>query len=327
MIEKIIEYKFSIIIPIYNVEDCVEKCINSIIAQNYTNYELIMVNDGSTDKSLNIIKKYENENIKIFSKDNRGAASARNYGLKKATGDFIWFIDSDDYICEDALDKLNKYINKNKSDVIIFKYYMQKGENITIHKDTVNLKLEENLPLFSINLWSKVFDRKFLIDNKLYLKEGIIYEDLEITPYILCKAKSVSFYEEPLYYYVNRNGSVSHQKKFNTNRDDKFIVIDSLIDRFKKDGMYEKYKEQLTYIAIVNYILRTTVELLGFDKKIYKPRFSKIQTKLYEIDNNWYKNKYIKRLPKKHQLYIYMFKIKAYLICKIIVMYRNNKNN
>ena len=97
------KYKFSIIVPVYNVENYVDKCIKSILNQTYKNYEVIIINDGSTDNSLNIINKYKNnKKIKIITQKNKGLSNARNNGMKMATGDYLLFIDSDDYI-EDKL--------------------------------------------------------------------------------------------------------------------------------------------------------------------------------------------------------------------------------
>ena len=109
--------KFSIIVPVYNVEKYVKRCLDSIFNQTYKDFEVIVVNDGSTDKSMNIVKKYKD--VKIINEENRGLSHARNNGVKNARGDYILFVDSDDYINKDLLKELNKSLNNNP-DVVRF---------------------------------------------------------------------------------------------------------------------------------------------------------------------------------------------------------------
>lgn len=118
--------KFSIIVSVYNIEKYINKCIDSIINQNYDNYEIIIVNDGSTDSSLIKLGKYkEINNILVLTKENGGLSSARNYGLKYANGDYVWFVDGDDYIEPNSLEKLNTKINScsKMQDIVQFQYY------------------------------------------------------------------------------------------------------------------------------------------------------------------------------------------------------------
>ena len=108
--------KFSIIIPVYNVEKYIKKCLDSVFSQSYKDYEVIVINDGSTDKSMDIAKEH---NVKIINQKNKGQSAARNNGIKHATGDYLIFLDSDDYWEKDLLKELNKSL-KNKPDVIRF---------------------------------------------------------------------------------------------------------------------------------------------------------------------------------------------------------------
>ena len=111
MLIDIYNIKFSIIVPVYNVEKYIKKCINSILNQTYKNYEIIIINDGSTDKSKKILESYKNiDNIKIINQTNKGLSVARNIGIKNASGDYLLFVDSDDYIDNDLLENLNKNI-------------------------------------------------------------------------------------------------------------------------------------------------------------------------------------------------------------------------
>ena len=117
--------KISIIVPIYNAEKFLNKCIKSILKQTFENFELILVNDGSTDKSLDICNKYakSDKRIKVINKKNEGSVLARKRGIKEAKGDYVIFVDADDWISINALEVINEEINNNNADVIVFNYY------------------------------------------------------------------------------------------------------------------------------------------------------------------------------------------------------------
>jgi len=204
--------KFSIIVPMYNIENYIDRCLKSIIDQTYDNYEVIVVNDGSTDKSLEIASKYTSEILKVYTKENGGLSDARNFGLKYATGDYLWFIDGDDYIESNALEEIAKKLENKKSDIVCFSYYSVIGDKKEKFVDRILWGEEEYLPLISVNAWSKVYNKKFYLKNNFKFTKGLIYEDLEIIPYILCKAKTISYVCIPLYNYVFRDNSIMNQK-------------------------------------------------------------------------------------------------------------------
>ena len=119
------QIKFSLIIPAYNIENYIVKCITSILNQNYYNYEIIVVNDGSTDDTVKILENIKNNKIKIINKKNGGLSSARNEGLRHVTGDYIWFVDGDDYIEKNALEILYNTLKDEMFDIISLKYYKE----------------------------------------------------------------------------------------------------------------------------------------------------------------------------------------------------------
>ena len=140
-------YKYSIIIPIYNVETTLKRCIDSVIGQTYQNLEIICVNDGSTDSSLKILEEYKNDNrIKIITQKNKGLAATRNTGIKVATGDYITFIDSDDWYELDYIDTMNKIlINNENIEVIRGNYFITDGTNKQKENITKYYKILNNI--------------------------------------------------------------------------------------------------------------------------------------------------------------------------------------
>lgn len=312
--------KFSLIVPVYNIENYIEKCIDSILKQTYNNFELIIVNDGSTDSSLNKISRFTDDRIKILNKENGGLSSARNYGLKYVTGDYIWFVDGDDYISENALQDFYAILNKDKFDIIMFKSYIEKNGNITIPKERYFNNTGTKCILSPVSAWSKIFNTAFFIENNFNFIDGRIYEDLEVIPFIISKTDSIFFLDKPEYYYVQREGSIMNSNKsFKGNRDDKFVVLDNLINKFKQNNTFEQYKNELEYLIIRHLVLVFSTEILIFPQKIYKQRCEKVLSYLKDYNVKWEKNIYLKESPITSRVFVKLFKYKRYKICSFIV--------
>ncbi len=216
------EIKLSIIVPIYNVEKYLEKCIESLLKQDEENYEILLINDGSTDNSLEICKKYESEykNIKVFNKKNGGLSSARNYGLDKAEGKYISFIDSDDWISANYIEEIYRIIDSDKNvDVITYNMiYINDGwDNGTtrkVYNDFENMDRKEIIkecynPSFA---WARVY-KKDIINKYRFPTKDIWYEDMYIMPAILSNCKKIKYIDKELYFYRQRKSSITASVK------------------------------------------------------------------------------------------------------------------
>ena len=212
--------KFSIIIPVYNVEKYIEDCLESVTNQTYKNYEVLIINDGSTDNSRKIIEKYKkNKNIKIIDQKNQGLSSARNNGVTHAKGDYILFLDSDDYLEKKALEILEK--NIKDEDVIRFQTKeIDESKNIIkeLKEQTFN-NLKGTLAFETIvkfhyveNAWLYCYKTSFYKDNEFTFKENYYHEDFGLTPIILMKANKVSSINDCLYNYRQRKNSIMNSK-------------------------------------------------------------------------------------------------------------------
>lgn len=203
----------SIIIPIYNSEKFIKQCLDSIInnVTKYT-YEVILIDDGATDSSELILKKYvdQYENFKLIKKTNGGAASARNVGLDNAQGTYIAFIDADDYIHKDYIQRLMSIALKDSCDYVRCGFYRTYGENI-MPFEGIEIKtddgLGENITRFEGFLWMSVIRRGILEDIRL--PEGYWYEDMIVRPLILKKCKKVVGIKDCLYYYRQHEENIS----------------------------------------------------------------------------------------------------------------------
>ena len=208
--------KISIIVPIYNVEKYLRDCIESIINQTYTNIEIILVNDGSTDSSLEICKEYaeKNDKIKIVNKKNGGLSDARNYGLEHATGKYIMFVDSDDYLALNSCEVLYNAIKDTEFEFVTANFAFTDSEGIPWKRPMFSDKFQ-NTPLdiedykksfYLVNsaVWNKIFKKEFLDNNHLKFEVGLLAEDAVFTTLAFLKAKKTYYIKDIVYYYRQR---------------------------------------------------------------------------------------------------------------------------
>lgn len=219
--------KYSIIIPAYNSEQYISKCLDSILKQNIDNYEIICVDDGSTDSTKNIIEYYMKRysSIRLLSQENKGAGAARNRGLHNARGDYVLFLDSDDYYNESALKYVDKLVTSQKSDIYVFNYYKIYDDSQTVEEVTLfNIKNQNTITLesnkyfnitykeYSAQLlktsvvpWNKCYNRKFLIDKKLLFDEITYANDRSFYFKSISSSNALTISNFPLVYYRRNN--------------------------------------------------------------------------------------------------------------------------
>lgn len=236
--------KVSIVVPVYNVESYVEECIKSLCNQTLKDLEIIVVDDGSNDNSINLVKKFDDKRIKIISQKNSGLSSARNTGMKIAKGEYIAFVDSDDFIgLESAYEDMYNIAIKENSDIVA-------GNCIWHYSTNNNTIMDRDMKLFSESpmkaqeffisslksnriyapVWLNLYKREFLDRNNLEFKVGIYHEDEEFTPRALIKANLISIYDEEFYIYRQRVGSITNSNKSTKNIQDLFAICDDLED-------------------------------------------------------------------------------------------------
>lgn len=255
MKEKIVE--ISIIIPIYNVEKYLSKCLDSIYSLKLDNKEIILINDGSRDNSFEIAKKYKEkykENTILINQQNQGLSEARNIGMKKAKGKFILFIDSDDFVDTKVLEIfLNKGLAYNV-DILIGNSSSYYDEN-NIRKDYFSPKLKSlgemtgkfflekriQKKCFYLGVWRNLYRKNFLLENNLFFEKGLLFEDTLFTPKAFYLAKKVRYTEEYFYYY-RQNNLTSITKRKNKNKSQHLLyIIDELINFQNKLCISNKY--------------------------------------------------------------------------------------
>lgn len=258
--------KISIIIPVYNTEKYVEKSINSILNQSYKNIELIIINDGSTDNSEKIIKRIirDNKNIKYKKIKNSGVAHARNEGLRIATGRYVGFVDSDDFVSEKMYETLYKTAIKEKSDIVTCAYskcYIDRTVSIYPKDKSVFGKsvIESKNIFLNSNpyITSKLFSMKLINKYSIEFEEDLrIFEDLLFCYKLYLRANKISYVDE-LFYNYNCSNTSSLTNSFS----EKMFDVFKALDRLKEyaDSIYEdKLDEQIEYVALKHISLRFT---------------------------------------------------------------------
>lgn len=212
----------SVIIPVYNVENYFPRCMKSVIAQTYSNYEVVLIDDGSTDDSGNMCDKYsaEYDNIRVIHQNNQGLSAARNNGVSVARGDYICFVDSDDYISIDYIEKMVTAIELYKADIAVIKICSISDQTVipVEYKDDyieyqlmdTQTALEKMLygRLFGVSACAKLY-RKETVEKYLY-PVGVYYEDLGVTYKIIGECSKVIYVDSAAYFYVKRKGSIRH---------------------------------------------------------------------------------------------------------------------
>ena len=289
-------YKISIVIPVYNAKKYIDRCLKSLIKQTEKNIEIILVNDGSKDNSLEILNKYkkDNKNIKVYDQINKGPGAARNLGISKAKSKYIGFVDIDDYIHKDMYKLMLEEIEKSNSDIVICDYYAvhnnkEKYKSNGTKEMYSNLKINPHLlNIIDSCPWNKLYKRE-LFDNYKF-KEDIKYEDFEVIPKVLYAADKISKIDKALYYYVyNFEGeSLTISNKLF----DIFIVLESLIKYYKSKKVSIKFITELEYLTIRKLLMYNEKALYLKDKKDIKIFLNKSFTLLNKHFKNWRNNYY-----------------------------------
>ena len=297
-------YSLSIVLPVFNVEKYLERCIKSILEGTYKDLELVIVNDGTKDDSENIIIRYleKYNNITYIVKENGGLSHARNVGYTYAKGEYIAFFDSDDYIEKDMYEKLMAKLKDYNYDIVACDLYMeyeQTGKKIyvgsNVEKEYKDVEEDNN----GISIRKEIMENIYIaVHNKIYKKEliektfekgmpfvnGMYYEDIVYTYSILQNTRSISFVKEPLYYYVQRTSSISNN--YDKKLYDIITSVEMLIENAVENNRFEDYKEILEYIGI-RYMYGTFMKRIAKtkNKKIYLEGYNRViqeDKKIYE---------------------------------------------
>jgi len=299
--------------------------LDSLVNQTLKEIEIIVVNDGSPDNSQDIIDEYVKKypkKIKSFIKENGGQGSARNYGLTKSNGEYIGYVDSDDYVSSDMFEKLYKKAIETNADIVITRDSKVKedgseSENIFIKKIDNN---KENSFFGNMGVCNKIYKKDLIVSNNILFKDKMWYEDLAFTLKVLIIAKNIEYcIDKSLYYYLERSGSTMNNSNINKNLDI-LIAFDDIISYLKDNNKYIEYYDLVEALAIIHMYIAASVRVirakaLKKDKKIIINKLNK-----YMKDNfsSYKKNKYLFILSNNQKIIFWLLNLKLHFMVDLI---------
>ena len=311
--------KFSVIIPVYNSSKYLRECLDCLVNQTIKDIEIIIVNDGSTDNSEEIIREYleKYSNLVLYTITNHGQYYARNYVLSKESGEYISFVDSDDYVSIDLFLEVTKKLKKKKYDMVLFGYYAVDNDKRILFSKKYEFDDENNVSNIEYLMtdpcpWNKVYKKSFLDKVKFKLPEGIIYEDYCYIPTLVKTNPSVGYVDKELYYYVYSDSSTMRNIEYKEKYENLFKATDLLYDSFKSD---DKYKDEIEYLVYYHFLYEGSLNFYRFKKYEMLDKISVFMKEKYPM---WLNNKYVKERGKKERLLAYLFYKKKYYLIRLV---------
>lgn len=297
--------KVSVIVPVYNVEEYLERCLDSLVNQTLKDIEIIIVNDGSTDGSKEKIQKYINtyKNIVYLEKENGGLSSARNYGIPYAKGEYIGFVDSDDYVELTMYEKMYNKAIEEKSDMVecdfIWEYPNKKREDI----GKVYSSKKEAIIEARVVAWNKIIKKDIIEKTKITFPEGLRYEDIEFFYKIVPYLDKISFVKETLVHYVQRESSIANTQNERTG--EIFKIWENVLNYYIENNIFNEYRSELEYSY-------TRILLCSSLKRIIKVKDRKVRKALIKLTwqnlnkkfPHWKQNKYLNSTKSFKNLYL-----------------------
>ena len=307
--------KFSVIVPVYNVEKYIAKCLKSVMAQTLGDFECLLVDDGTKDNSIGVAKEVSGDDQRFIylHKENGGLSDARNFGLKHARGEYVFFLDSDDHIREDLLEKSYAMAKKHDSDItcfdIMYEYEDHSDINAVGMKECDSFKENKDLVFINHSANNKIFRRTFL-EGKQFIK-GLWYEDMATVPTWVAKANNVSYVPEAMYFYLQRSGSISHSE------DPRIFDVYKALQNLKKElSLDSKFLYNFYYWDC---LVMTTLRIRDIgDRKVRKEYYKTNIEKLDEECPDWYAMTKEKNPSFKQKILFYLLKHKLFGILNLV---------
>lgn len=334
--------KYSFIVPIYNVEKYLNRCIDSLLAQTYKDFEIVLIDDGSTDSSGAIadmyVKKFP-QIIRVEHQKNKGLGGARNTGIELAKGDYLVMVDSDDYVSKCLLEVVDRYLIQYDNDLLIFDYIVE--------EENGSQRIQR---LHDINVYTSITSKQFILEvpsacNKVYrtslFKETgirfpirIFYEDLATSPCLAIHAFNIGVIAEALYYYIQRDTSIMHT--LNTQKMTEIIpAARRILEYYKQQEKFEEYYEELEYLIVRNVLCSTVQRILQvkYDNSKIKRLEQFVRGYFPNYEQNFYLQNYLKQPGNRREKWIvgrrygslFLEHILKFIVKKIMIVFNGEK--
>ena len=306
--EEVLCLKLSIVIPVYNTRDYLPACLDSVLVLGEQDYEVIVINDGSTDDSGLIAAGYAArypELIRLITTENGGLGAARNVGIENARGDFLFFLDSDDRLAPGALPEMLAELRPER-DMILFDFLSVRPDGTAIErmpgcgkKGALSLASYPALLMEYPSACNKLCRRELFIKSGIRFPGRVWYEDLRTMPKLYLWTDRIFAVDRAWYQYVTRPGSIT--KSANLERNLEIIdAADDLVDYYRSMGMYDRYRDQLGYVSFYNVFLTASMRVCTADPK--SPVLPALREALLTRFPDFAKNPYVRTMPAKHKM-------------------------
>lgn len=297
--------KVSIIIPIYNVGEYLDKCLNSLVNQTLEDIEILAINDSSPDNSQAIInqyvEKYPNK-VKSFIKPNGGVSSVRNFGIQHATGEYIGFVDGDDYVELDMFELLYTEALKKDANVVICDFFFTYPNKEVIYNEYNYKNTNEMLiKLFAV-LWNKIYKRSYLESIDFSFIDGYRFEDVSYLTRMAAYYNNYSFVNKPLVHYIQRENSSSYSHNYKVK--EIVYILDDILAFYKERNFYQDYEREIEYLFIrysLGQPFRSCSKIANKNDRI--DSLNMLWDNLNNNFPNWRSNPYLKSEPGLKHLY------------------------
>lgn len=301
----------SIVIPFFDAEKYLARCLDSVLAAlGAYEGEIILVDSNSHDRSLKIARDYQSRHpkmIHIMKCPTWGAAAARNFGATKARGQYIWFVDADDFIAKPAISKLAQKVAKSQPDLIMFgaeRIYQNGHRDYLSPVSPREANYKSRFVRYGMGPWQLIIRRKWWQAHAFKFQEGIIHEDMELMSALILDTDKLDSINQPLYYYVQTPESVLHKKEFSPHVFDIFPALEGLYERFKLKKAISEYYPELEWFFIWNLLIDSAKDFSKF--KEARSGFKRSRKMIKKYFPKWYRNRFLLEKPLKLKLRVYL---------------------
>lgn len=301
---------FSIVIPVYNVADYLQGCVDSVLANDCTDCEILLVDDGSTDgKSGALCDKIAEQHpglVRVIHQENRGLGGARNTGIEEAKGEYLFFVDSDDTIDPDSLGRLSKEVEKTHAEVYSFQLMLDDGSGTKTFSEvskvyTAPFALKEH-PEFLLSLPSaaaRIWKRELFLRTSIRFPSKVWYEDIRTSTKLFAEAGSIVTLPDALYFYLCRPGSITRNANVARNREI-LDAFEDILSWFEKNDLRGTYENELCRLAVDHVLIAASVRVLRIDKA--SPLLEEFRAYTEEKFPAYRENPYLAELPRMKRI-------------------------
>lgn len=284
--------KVSIIVPVYNVEKYLDRCLNSLIHQTLEEIEILVVNDGTPDNSQTIIDAYAKKDKRVIplKKKNGGLSDARNFALPYVKGEYVAFVDSDDYVEETMYEKMYAKAKEGNYDFVECDFIWEYPDKQVIDKSRIDDNYFTDIRVVA---WNKIYKTELIREKELIFPVGLHYEDISFCYKLLPWAKNIGYLSDACYHYIQRDDSIANTSDVRVR--ELYDIITDVYQYYQENHLVETYRDELEYMFIRYIFGRNFYRITSLkDKKLRKEYLEEGYTLLTKTFPNWKKNRYLK---------------------------------